>query len=119
MKAENRRLRPAQITADKYAFNAVQNIVGYAPSKSETSIDAINELLQLLEEKRKVETHREGEFKAARDNTVAAEHAFHQAVLEMKDQVRAQFGKDSNELQSLGLKKKSEYKSPKRKRAKA
>jgi hypothetical protein len=26
-----------------------------------------------------------------------------------KDQVAAQFGKDSNEYQSLGLKKKSEY----------
>jgi hypothetical protein len=38
---------------------------------------------------------------------------FHYAVLEAKSQVKAQFGADSNELQAVGLKKKSEYKSPK------
>ena len=49
----------------------------------------------------------------ARDDAAAAEWAFHNAMLGGKDQVKAQFGDDSNELQSLGLKKKSEYKSPK------
>ena len=50
-----------------------------------------------------------------RDNAVAAEWDFHNFVLGAKEQVIAQFGKDSNEVQSIGLKKKSEYKSRKRK----
>lgn len=50
--------------------------------------------------------------KAARDNAVAAEWAFHDFMLGAKDQVKAQFGASSNELQGLGLKKKSEYKKP-------
>ncbi len=39
---------------------------------------------------------------------MAAEWAFHNAVLGVKDQVKAQYGKDSDELQSVGLTKESE-----------
>jgi hypothetical protein len=35
-------------------------------------------------------------------------------MLGVKDQVIAQFGKDSNEVQAVGLKKKSEYSRPQR-----
>jgi hypothetical protein len=59
----------------------------------------------------KTEVQKEGEAKAARDNAVTAEHVFHQAILGAKDQIRAQFGIDSNEYQSIGLKKKTEYRS--------
>ena len=45
---------------------------------------------------------------AAYDSAVAAEWAFHNAMLGVKEQVRAQFGADSNEVQALGLVKKSE-----------
>jgi hypothetical protein len=65
------------------------------------------------------EVRKKGELKAARDNATAAARAFHDAILQVKTQVRAQFGESSNELQSLGLKKKSERKSPSRKGKKA
>ena len=51
----------------------------------------------------------------ARDEEVAAEWAFHDYILGVKTQVKAQFRDSSNELQALGLKKKSEYKSPSKK----
>ena len=44
---------------------------------------------------------------AARDATVAAEWALHDAMLGVKAQVLAQYGPDSDAIQSLGLKKKS------------
>ncbi len=49
---------------------------------------------------------------ASRDDEIIAQWAFHDFILGAKDQVIAQFGDDSNEKQALGLKKKSEYKSP-------
>ncbi len=52
---------------------------------------------------------------AARDNEVAAQWAFHDRIIGAKTAVKAQFGDSSNEIQSMGLKKKSEYKSPKKK----
>lgn len=114
MKSKTRRRRPSEVKKDKYAYEAVQNIEGYKPSDPEASIEALDALVQLYQTKQKVEAQKEGEFKAARDNTVEAEYAFHQAIQKVKNQVKAQFGDDSNELQSLGLKKKSEYKTPKR-----
>ncbi len=40
---------------------------------------------------------------------------FHDYMLGAKDQVKAQFGSSSNELQGLGIKKKSEYDKPTKK----
>lgn len=57
--------------------------------------------------------------KNAKDDAKAAEWAFHNFELSVKNQVAAQFGVDSNEYQSLGLKKKSERKAPTSKKAKA
>jgi hypothetical protein len=65
-------------------------------------------------DKRDIEAQKQGELDAARDDATAAEWAFHKAVLGAKDQVVAQYGDDSNQLQALGYKKKSEYKSPSR-----
>jgi hypothetical protein len=45
----------------------------------------------------------------------AAEWEFHNTMLAVKEQVIAQFGKNSDQVQALGLKKKSEYKAPTRK----
>jgi hypothetical protein len=52
----------------------------------------------------------------ARDNLAAAEWDYHNAILGTKEQAIAQFGSDSNEVQSLGLKKKSERAKPVRKK---
>ena len=50
----------------------------------------------------------------ATDATVAAQWAFHDIILDVKNQAKAQFGADSDEVAALGLKKKSERKSPSR-----
>jgi hypothetical protein len=47
---------------------------------------------------------------AARGALVAAQWKYHNALIGAGDQVSAQYGKDSNEWQSLGKKKKSEFK---------
>jgi len=44
----------------------------------------------------------------------AAESEFHDFTLAVKEQVIAQYGKSSDQVQSLGLKKKTEYKAPAR-----
>lgn len=46
---------------------------------------------------------------------MAREWEFHNLILGAKDPRVAQFGRDSNEAQAVGLKKKSEYKTSKRK----
>ena len=58
------------------------------------------------------ETQKQGDADAARDAANAAEWAFHNLILNAKDQVKAQFGADSDEWQALGMRKKSERKKP-------
>ncbi len=53
---------------------------------------------------------------AARDNEVAAQWEFHEKIIGARAQIVAQFGDNSNEKQAMGLKKKSEYKSPSKKK---
>ena len=59
---------------------------------------------------------KKAESDAARDNEVASQWAFHDYILGARTQVIAQYGDDSNEKQAVGLKKKSEYKSPTKKK---
>jgi hypothetical protein len=57
----------------------------------------------------------QAEAQAARDSAVAKEWEFHNLMLGVKEQVIAQFGKDSAGVEALGLKRKSDYEPPKRK----
>ena len=65
-------------------------------------------------EKRDLEAQAQAALDAARDDATAAEWTFHNAILGAKDQVKAQFGDDSNEYAGMGLTKKSERQSPSR-----
>jgi hypothetical protein len=111
-KNETVRIRPSILQEDRDAFAALKTMTGYTSAKPEYEIDSVQAAQDTLVAKRDVEAQKQGELDAARDDAAAAEWAFHNAILGAKDQVVAKFGDDSNELQSLGLKKKSEYKSP-------
>jgi hypothetical protein len=115
MDKEAKRLRPSDVQKDVNTLNALQGIGGYISAKPELSVDNLINLQQSMQEAQKIEVQKEGEYKAARDKTVKAERVFHEAVLGAKDQIRAQFGASSDEYQSIGMKKKTEYKSRKKK----
>ena len=63
--------------------------------------------------------HEATQVKKLGADAAAAEWEFHNAMLGVKEQAIAQYGKNSDQLQALDLKKKSEYKSPARKKAAA
>ena len=111
-KNETVRIRPSVLQEDRDAFAALQNISGYAPANPAFTVIAIQLLRDTTVAARDVEAQKQADLDAARDDATAAEWAFHNGILGAKDQVIAQFGDDSNELQGLGLKKKSEFKSP-------
>ena len=104
-----RRIAPTTLQTDRESYDALQAITSYAPANSAYSASAISTLRQAMEAKQAAETQAAAALAAARDAAVAAEWEFHNAMLNAKEQVIAQFGKNSDEIQSLGLKKKSEY----------
>jgi hypothetical protein len=115
-KNETKRLRPAQVQTNKDSFAALKNIADYAPANPAYTVAKIQSSETGLNNKAQVESQANAAAAAARDDSVANEWEHHNLMLGARDQVVAQYGRDSNEAQAVGLKKKSEYKTPGRKK---
>ncbi len=116
-KDETKRLNPSVLETDKAAFAALQAITNYAPANPAYASAAVAAAHAELLAAQAEEARTTAAAAAARDNAVAKEWNFHNLVLGSKDQVTAQFGRNSNEVQALGRKKESEYK-PRTRKAK-
>ena len=115
----NKRITPPVLEADRVSFAALQGIAGYAPANPAFTAAKIEAARDALQDAQAAEAQAVAALATARDNAVAAEWEFHNLILGAKDQVIAQFGRDSNEVQALGLKKTSERKAPTRRKAEA
>jgi hypothetical protein len=93
-------------------------MTAYAPANPAFSKCAVMEARCDVTRLRKVEADAIAALAIARLEAIAKEWEFHNFMLGVKEQVIAQFGIDSDELASLGRKKKSEYKLPGRKSTK-
>lgn len=111
---KTRSLKPSVLTADRQSFAALKNITGYAPANPAYSVASVQDALTDLDRKLEAAAQAEATAKAARDEAVASSWNFHNKVVGVKDSVSAQYGKDSNEVQSVGRKKTTEYKKPAR-----
>jgi hypothetical protein len=111
-KDETKRLKPSVLTADRDSLTALQQVNGYAPANQSYTLAALNTLRTSLDAAQAAETQAATAAAAARDDATAQEWAFHNAVIGLRDQVVAQFGRDSNEAQTIGRKKESERRSP-------
>ena len=116
-KNEAKRLAPGALADDDASFNALQKVAGYAPSNATYKVDAIKQAYDDKKAAQAAEDQAAAALRTARDVATSKEWTFHNLILGAKDQVRGQFGKDSVEVQELGLKRTSEYKSrgPRRK----
>ena len=115
-KDQTRRLRPIQLQADQDALTAIQNLGDYQPANPAYKAEKLGTALSSMQSAQQAEVNAANALAAARDSAVAAEWSFHNAMLGVKEQVVAQYGNDSDAVQSLGLTKKSERKSPVRKK---
>ncbi|MCE2997921.1 MAG: hypothetical protein ACK5RG_12660 [Cyclobacteriaceae bacterium] len=117
MEKKVRRLSKTIAENNVVAFNKLRIIADYAPNKEETSKELVTLLFNQMLDAKRMEADAEVKWKAQRANAVDLEWRFHNTMLACKAYVVAQFGPDSNEVESLGLKKKSEYRKSKRKTA--
>jgi hypothetical protein len=115
---EMKRLTPAILRADRDAYTALSAFKEYQPSNRTCALEQVAQLVEEMRLAREEEIRVEGRLAAARDASRQAEWRFHNAMLDVKAQVIAQYGFNSDEVQSLGLKKKSEYKKPTRRHTK-
>lgn len=114
MANQTRRIKPELLDVDEDGFAALQGMAGYAPANQSYALTAITAAHAKMRGAWTAESQAEAALAAARDDSVAAEWEFHNLMLGAKDQVTAQFGRDSNEVQALKLKKASERRAPRR-----
>ncbi len=113
---ETKALAPKILQADLDAYAALKNIGGYNPSNPAYDLAHGKEAKDTMTAAEDAAAQAKAAEKAARDNEVNAQWDFHDYIIGARQQVVAQFGDNSNEKQAVGLKKKSEYKSPKKKK---
>lgn len=111
---QSRRIKPALLQADLDAQVALAAIADYKPANAAYSAANITAALTAMQSAQQAELRAQVALDTARDAAAAAEWRFHEIMLCAKDQVIAQYGKSSDQLQALGLKKKAEYKRPAR-----
>ncbi|HEY0404661.1 MAG TPA: hypothetical protein VGC89_02970 [Pyrinomonadaceae bacterium] len=108
-KNQTRRMKPSDLAEDLEVFTALKAIAGYAPANPAFTVAVIQAVYDGLMAAQEAETLAAAAYEAARDNLVAMQWEMHNKVLGAKDQVQAQFGPSSNEIQSMKRKKKTEY----------
>jgi hypothetical protein len=108
-----KRLNPKVLQADMDALAAAKAFMPvYTPADTHFALTAIDAAKTTMATAQATEVSKKGEAMAARDAANAAEWAFHNLMLGVKDQALAQYGADSDQIQAMGLKKKSERKRP-------
>ncbi|PHJ61087.1 hypothetical protein VF14_04525 [Nostoc linckia z18] len=112
-----RRLRPQLISEDVSSWHGLQTINTYETNRADASAAKLQQAYQAMLAQQQAETEKQTLYRAAADAARLAEWEFHNAVLAMKEVVRGQYGLDSDQAQAVGLKKKSEYKRPSRKKS--
>ena len=110
--SQKNRLSRLVLDEDRSVLHALHDVEGYVAANPVRTVPAVMALEATMTTAQAREVQMDGAAAAARDHAVAAEWEFHVAMLDVKNQVRAQFGMDSDEVQQLGLKKRSKRKTP-------
>ena len=109
-KNQTRRLSSQVVAQDKASLAALQDIDDYKPTNAAYKVADIAIADEAVDKDRTKETQLAADAKNARDHAVTSEWKLHNLILGAKKQVVAQYGEDSDEVQAVGLKKKSAYK---------
>ncbi|MET0753048.1 MAG: hypothetical protein ABWZ66_06730 [Pyrinomonadaceae bacterium] len=105
-----KRLSKKILQEDDAAYAALQAIPNYNPSNKDYTLDKVTSSDETMKADQTTEVQKHAAADAASDKAADSEWARHNMILGAKLQVKAQFGENSDEYASTGMKKKNEYK---------
>ena len=114
--AKNQRLSPNALAELKGEFTNLKNMADYAPFKDEHKVAAIQTVETALDSLIIEEAQAIAKLAALRDSIAESGTEFAQKMKGARQQVIAQFGEDSAEVQALGLKRASDRQTGQRKK---
>jgi len=115
---KTKRLRPKVLKEIRDAYAALKAIRNYQPPNPDYALDKVTEVFDQIDTDQTLEVQADAAAEAQRDQTVKSEHGGLDIIQGVRTQVKAQFGEESDEYASLGMKKRSEYNRPKRRAVK-
>ena len=105
-----KKLSQAVLKDDDVKVSGIKRLgARYTPARAEFSAANVVAADTEVEDATQAERDAEAALAAARDRSRVAEHKRHDLLVGATEQVAALFGKNSDEYQGLGLKKKAEY----------
>jgi hypothetical protein len=104
-----KRLNKKILQEDREALAALKALTDYKPANAAFEIAKVDTVFQTMDTKQTSEVQKKADAAGASDDAADSERDTHNMILGVKAQVKAQYGENSNEYQSLGMKKKSEY----------
>lgn len=93
-------------------MEAVRTFTDYKPSNLAYGIAPMTMHEQALKTAEADLMHAQQALDEAINNLIAAQWLLHNGVLGMREQVIAQYGRSSNQVEKMGLKRKTEYNTP-------
>ena len=102
------RLAPPLLNADRDTLEALQDLHDYRPRNPDYSVETLAALEAELTQAQQDERRLRKALNTGRNRTIQAAHAFHQAAIGAKAEVVVQYGPNSNQVKSVGLKRKSD-----------
>jgi hypothetical protein len=114
-KDKTKRVAPGVLADDEAVLARLDNITDYAPSNPAYTQDKLRTALGEMRTAHDEEERAAAARDAARDRAVEKEWAVHDIAVGIRDQVTAQYGKNSEQVQTIGLKREDEYKKRARK----
>jgi hypothetical protein len=110
IKDKTKRIGAKTLAEDRESLEALETITDYAPANPNLTLSNLKTLKTNMDAKRAAETQTAALAAAARDDAAASEWEYHEAIVGMRDQVVAQYGRSSNQAQTVGRKKDTEHK---------
>ena len=114
MQSNNRRLKNETVMSDETAITAFKNMEGYVPAPGLPTVEALLAMSTRVRECSEALQEAENEAMVRRNEMIEAENERHEAVLRLKAHVIAQYGRNSNEVRMIGLKRQIDRKRPTR-----
>lgn len=114
---KTRRLSAQELASDEAVIIALKNLATYKPIAGMPTVDELISLSAVIETKQEVALQTENTAVTARDALITAQWARREAVLRAKALVIAQYGRDSDEVKLIGLKRQIDRRRPARRAA--
>ena len=106
------RVPAATLQADRDTLSALEALADYTPRNPDNSIASATAARSRQDAARVRVLRAKAELAAALDEDRDSGNAFHNIITEAKDEVKVQYGANSDQYASLGRKKKNERKRP-------